>query len=252
MKANSKNSLIRSFFFLASLGVFLIPVYMYFSHDVDFLNNQYPVRGDQEVRFETVKPQNWVELREMSPFAKWAIVLSEDWAFYQHAGIDIKQIRVALNEMVEDRRFRGASTITQQLVKNVFLSDDRTLWRKVHEIILAHKIEKVLSKDRILEIYLNIIQFGPSQYGIKAAAEHYFNKSPAEVTPKEAAFLAMLLPSPNRYYNSFKKRELSSFAFTRIDTILAKLRMGKVISPERYQLEKATPLIWEQSLQKMP
>lgn len=223
---------------------------MYFSHDVAALNKEYPhvIRSSEksiEFEIKNGKPREWVNLNEISRFAKWAIVFSEDWAFYSHEGLDIEQIKVALNEMMEERRFRGASTITQQMVKNVFLSEDRTLWRKLYEMILAQKVEKVLSKDKILEVYLNCIEYGPNIYGIRAASYHYFKKHPSALSPREGAFLAMLLPSPKRYYLSFKKRHLTAFAQIRIRAILKKLRMGKVISPSQYQFEINRKLSWE-------
>lgn len=228
----------------------LVPLYMYFSDDVSKLKTSYPKIVDSKVIppdfiIESSKPQHWVELKGISSFAKWAIILSEDWSFYQHEGIDIAQIKAAFNDMLEIKRFRGASTITQQMVKNVYLSGDRTIWRKIHEIILAQKVEKVLSKDRILEVYLNCIEFGPEIYGIKKASYHYFQKHPSSLNPKEAAFLAMLLPSPKRYYVSYKNKALTPFARERINAILGKMRMGRVLSPEQYELNKMNRLSWE-------
>lgn len=218
-------------------------VYMYFSHDVQKLRLNYPTNDGKE--FSSKKPKGWVKLQDISFYAKWAIVLSEDWSFYQHDGIDLEQMKVAINEMVEKNKFRGASTITQQMVKNVFLTNERTLWRKLHEIVLAQKVEKELSKDRILEVYLNVIEFGPDIYGINQAALHYFKKHPSGLNPKEAAFLAMLLPSPKKYYRSFKKRKLTTFASTRIEAILVKMRMAKVISKDQYEFEKGRRFDWE-------
>lgn len=223
---------------LAAFGIFLIllsPLYMYFSHDVYELRAGYPQSHKKD----------WASLKQISKYGIWAIVLSEDWGFYQHEGIDINQIKVALGEMVEGDRFRGASTITQQMVKNVYLTEDRTLWRKLHEIILAQKVEKVLHKNRILEIYLNVIEFGPEIFGIKKASYHYFKKHPSELNPREAAFLAMLLPSPKRYYTSFKKKKLTPFASDRVDDILVKMRMGKILTPAEYQMWKSYKFTWE-------
>lgn len=237
---------------LIAVAVFILltsPLYMYFSHDVDDLKTDYPhIQINQDsVSFEVKKgkPKNWVDLKQMSSYSKWAIVLSEDWGFYQHEGIDVNQIKVALNEMMVEKRFRGASTITQQMVKNVFLSEDRTLWRKIHEIILAQKVEKVLTKSRILEIYLNVIEFGPGIYGIRNASYHYFRKHPSAIGPKEAAFMAMLLPSPKRYYVSYKNKKLTPFARARITAILSKMRMGKVLTPTEYEKQKFNKLSWE-------
>ena len=232
------------------LIVLLSPLYMYLSYDVARQNDQYPhvidpKRQLPEFELRPGKPRNWVHLNEISSFGKWAIILSEDWGFYQHEGIDVNQMKEAFSEMVEVKRFRGASTITQQMVKNVFLSEDRTIWRKVHEIILAQKVERVLSKRKILETYLNVIEFGPGIFGIRNASYHYFKKHPSSLIPKEAAFLAMLLPSPRRYYVSFKNRKLTKFASARIDAILIKMRMGKILTPEQYQVQKFSRLSWE-------
>lgn len=244
----SKTLLFGAIYTLAVILLFS-PIYMYFSHDVEKLNKEFPHSKiiNDEISFDVKpgKPQGWSSLKEISKFARWAIVLSEDWSFFQHEGIDVEQIKVALNEMVSEKRFRGASTITQQMVKNVYLSEERSLWRKVHEMILAQKVEKVLSKNRILEIYLNCIEFGPGIYGIRKASYHYFNKHPSALDPKESAFLAMLLPSPKRYYISYKNKKLTKFAKTRINAILAKMRMGKVITPQEYESLKVARLRWE-------
>lgn len=223
---------------------------MYFSKDVSVLLSEYPhvefkKTDNVVIEIKKEKPKYWVDLKRISPFTKGAIVLSEDWSFFDHEGVDVEQMKVALSEMVDEGKFRGASTITQQMVKNVFLSSSRTIWRKFHEIILAHKVDRLLSKNKILEIYLNSIEYGPGLYGIKAASQHYFKKSPSELGPKESAFLAMLLPSPKRYYVSFSKKRLTKFANSRIKAILKKMRMGKVITAEQYDNEVATPLSWE-------
>ena len=250
MKGPNKKSMIKYTLVITGLLVLFSPLYMYFSHDVAALNKEFPhlkINPDKsvEVEIKQGRPSHWVKLKEISSYGKWAIVLSEDWAFYQHDGVDLEQMKVAISEMVEDKRFRGASTITQQMVKNVFLSESRTLWRKVHEIILAQKVEKVISKDKILEVYLNSIEYGPGIFGIKAAARHYFKKAPSQLGPREAAFIALLLPSPKRYYISFKKKTLTKFARIRIKAILVKMRMGKVISPAQYESELNSRLSWE-------
>lgn len=216
---------------------------MYYSHDVAILKTSYPHRPDFEMK--STMPENWVKLGDISKFGKWAIVISEDWGFYQHQGVDLNQVKIALTEMWEENKFRGASTISQQMVKNIFLSSDRTLWRKLHEVLLTMKVESELTKDRILEIYLNCIEFGPGIYGIKEASHHYFQKHPRELNAKEGAFLAMLLPSPKRYYISFKKKELTPFARERVNTILMKLRMAKILTLDELETQKETSLSWE-------
>ncbi len=252
MKAHTKARLLKGLLCVSILLILFSPLYMYFSYDVAELNQNYPhnVReGEEDVEYiiKPSRPKNWAKLKEISTYAKWAIIFSEDWSFYQHEGIDVEQMKVALSEMVEDKRFRGASTITQQMVKNVYLSQSRTLWRKVHEIILAQKVEKALSKARILEVYLNCIEFGPKIYGIKKASYYYFKKHPSALNPKEAAFLAMLLPSPKRYSVSFRQKRLTTFARSRVKSILKKMRMGKVITPDQYQIEMERHFFWEKN-----
>ena len=240
----------KQLFSLILILAILAPIYMFFSYDVSILNSQYPhvvkeVNGRVDFELKSGRPKSWVPLNQISPNLKWAIILSEDWSFYQHAGVDLEQVKVALEDMVTTSKFRGASTITQQMVKNVFLSEDRTLWRKVHEIILAQKVERVLSKAKILEVYLNCIEYGPGIYGIKAASLHYFKKPPSALSPREGAFLAMMLPSPKRYYVSFKRKKLTRFAIQRIRSILIKMRMGKVITPAEYLNEVGQKFTWE-------
>ncbi len=249
MKAHTKHRLLKILLTGAALLVLFSPLYMYFSHDVEALNRWYPHNisssGEPLYELKPGKPKGWVRINEISKSAKGAIVISEDWAFYQHQGIDVNQLKTAVQEILTFERFRGASTITQQMVKNVFLSSDRTISRKIHELILTHKVEQVLAKDKILEVYLNCIEFGPDIYGIREASYHYFKKHPSALTPRESAFLAMLLPSPKGYYISFKNKKLTPFATKRIKTILTKMRMGKVIGPERFNSEVSRKFFWE-------
>ena len=251
MKTGSKRKLIKLVLILFGLIIVFSPLYMYFSADVSRLNEEFPqitlsedkLKASYEIQEK--RPANWVRLDQISRYTKWAIIFSEDWSFYDHDGIDIEQIKTALNQMVEKKKFRGASTITQQMVKNVYLSNSRTIGRKIHEIILAQKVEKIVSKNKILEVYLNVIEYGPGIFGIKAAANHYFKKHPSALTPRESAFLAMMLPSPKRYYMSYKKRCLTKFAGARIRNILRKLRMGRVINSDQYVQELYNRFPWE-------
>lgn len=243
----------KQIFIFVSLSVLLlmvaIPFVMYFSHDGTELLNGYPHRSsdsdDTEIVFKKSKPKLWAPLSSISRYTQSAIVLSEDWSFYDHDGFDSEQMKVAFEEAASGGRMRGASTITQQMVKNVWLTNDRTLWRKVNELILAYKVDRDLSKKKILEVYLNVIEFGPRIYGITKASWHYFKKPPSSLSPRESAFIAMLLPSPKRYYISFRKKKLTKFARKRIDQILVKMRMGKSITPEQYQSEVESRFAWE-------
>jgi monofunctional biosynthetic peptidoglycan transglycosylase len=138
-----------------------------------------------------------VALERISPILREAVVLTEDAAFYQHPGFDLRAMQEAAWVNLGHMKFvRGGSTITQQLCKNLFLSNRRTLGRKLKELLLAAYMEQVLSKKRILELYLNVIEWGPGIFGAEAAAEHHFRKSALELTPEEAALLTAAIPFP--------------------------------------------------------
>jgi hypothetical protein len=130
-------------------------------------------------------------------FLRSAIVASEDVAFWRHNGFDLRQIGASLARNLKKGRIeRGGSTVTQQLVKNLFLGSEKTLGRKLQEAFLTWRMEEELPKRRILEIYMNIVEWGPNVYGVREAAWHYFHKRPKHLSLKESAFLAAILPSP--------------------------------------------------------
>lgn len=139
----------------------------------------------------------WVPLSKISPYLQQAVVLAEDDTFYSHAGFDAKAMKKAARLNWKKGRFlRGGSTITMQLARNLYLSPEKSLWRKFRELLIALKLERELSKKRILELYLNVAEWGDGIYGAEAAAKHYFGKSAANLSKREAAFLAAILPRP--------------------------------------------------------
>lgn len=143
---------------------------------------------------------SWMPAALISPHLKRAVVVAEDIEFFSHHGFSTTEIRSAIQQAIEDRTTpRGASTITQQLAKNLWLSPSRNPLRKLREAMLTRELEKRLSKDRILELYLNVVEFGPGVYGAEAAAQHYFGRSAATLTEHEAALLAATLPRPSRW-----------------------------------------------------
>jgi Transglycosylase len=143
---------------------------------------------------------DWTPLDDVSPYMQTAVLTTEDGAFPRHHGYNHAAIRASIIANLKARRFvRGASTITMQLAKNLFLSRDKTLSRKLEEVVLTDYLEQTFSKDEIMELYLNVIEFGPSVYGITAAAEYYFGRAPAELDLAECLFLASLLPAPLRH-----------------------------------------------------
>lgn len=236
------------------LILFLSPLALYYSipfNDVRKLETYYVSKliasdGDIEYRLAKKKPEDWTSLKQVSRAAQNAIVLSEDWAFYQHEGFDPNQIEEALTDSLEEgKKLRGASTITQQLIKNLFLSMERNFERKIKELILSIYMENFLTKEKILETYLNIVEFGDGLYGIKNAAGYYFNKDPSEITPREGAFLAMLLPSPKRYAQSFRDKKLTKFARKIIDQIIDKMVQAKYLTKRQGEFEKSQRFSWE-------
>lgn len=140
----------------------------------------------------------WVSWSEMNSAMPLAVVASEDQRFADHYGIDFHSIRKSLQAAEDGSRLRGASTITQQLAKNLYLSPNRSFFRKGVEAWFAILLETCLGKKRILEIYSNIVELGPGIYGVGAASQFYFNKSAAALTDAEAALFAAVLPNPAR------------------------------------------------------
>ncbi|MDW8246922.1 MAG: biosynthetic peptidoglycan transglycosylase [Sandaracinaceae bacterium] len=139
----------------------------------------------------------WITLENISPFLVHAVLAHEDASFFEHRGFSLRSIRNAIKENIRAGRWvLGASTITMQLAKNLFLDREKTLIRKMREAVLTWFLEKHFTKQEILELYLNVIEYGPSLYGIKNAAAHYFGRAPHELTPAQAVFLATLLPNP--------------------------------------------------------
>ncbi len=145
--------------------------------------------------------QRWVAYERISAYLKRAVVAAEDQKFLSHEGFDWEEVEKAFEKNQRRQRVvRGASTISQQLAKNLFLTGQRTYWRKAEEAILTLMIERTLSKRRILEIYLNVIEWGNGIYGAEAAARTYYGKSAAELSEEESARLAAMIPNPRFYH----------------------------------------------------
>ena len=238
-----------SSFALSLFGVVALLGYIIQSNEISKLKHDYPFYSDKfnKYTFSVDRPKDWIPVEKVAKYAKWAIIVSEDWAFYDHPGVDFNQLKITIEESIREREFtRGASTITQQLIKNTVLSDERTLWRKFQEIVLALYVEKVMTKDEILEKYLNIIELGDGIYGIGEASKYYFNKPPKDLNAREGAFLAMLLPSPVKYAVSFHKKELTDFAKERVEDILVKLRQADVYDEKERLKQREKKFYWEE------
>lgn len=166
----------------------------------------------------------WTPIAEISPYLMHAVLAHEDGAFFRHHGFAPGEIQVALVRNLRARRYvQGASTITMQLVKNLFLHREKTLARKVQEVLLTWWIERVLDKAHILELYLNVIEYGPSVYGIRQAAWHYFGRTPAELSPAESAFLATILPNPKAFHSAYVDGTLSPRMAERLRAFLRRM-----------------------------
>ena len=146
---------------------------------------------------EPRRVQQWVNYARISPHLKRAVLVAEDSAFWTHDGLDYEQIKESMEINIERREFvRGASTITQQLAKNLYLSPSKNPLRKLRELLIARRLEAELSKQRILEIYLNVIEWGDGVYGAEAAARTYFRKPASALGQQEAALLAAAIVNP--------------------------------------------------------
>jgi len=145
--------------------------------------------------------QKWVRLSRISPYLIKAVLIGEDDKFWNHEGFDYEAIQKAIEKDVKYKKFKlGGSTISQQLAKNLYLSPSKNPFRKIREAILTWRMERILTKKRILELYLNVAEWGDAGiFGIEMAARHYYGKSALEINPEEAARLASVLPNPRKF-----------------------------------------------------
>ena len=167
----------------------------------------------------------WVPYGRISAHLKRAIVAAEDARFLEHEGFDFEAIQKAYEKNLKKGRIvAGASTISQQLAKNLFLSPERTPWRKAQEALITVMLEAVMSKRRILEVYLNVVEFGRGVFGAEAAARYYFRTSAAKLAPNQAARLAVMLPNP-RYYD---RNRSTNYLIKRTSLIQRRMRAAEL------------------------
>ena len=184
----------------------------------------------------TQKKQKWVTLDNVSRELLYAIIMSEDGQFFSHQGIDYDALINALGENIKRREWSlGASTISQQTVKNIYLTQNKTLYRKLQEIITTRRLEKALNKNQILELYLNVVEFGPDIYGLADAADYYFSTPTNKLNAAQGAFLALLMPSPRKYhYTIYQNKHLSKRHLKKYKRILRDMRYKDYISPKQH------------------
>ncbi len=168
-------------------------------------------------------------------FCVGAILCAEDISFFKHTGIDLMALKEALfDDLIRGSLWRGGSTLTQQLARNLYLSQEKNLLRKLQEAVIACGLEQDLSKERIFELYVNFIEWGINIYGIFAASRIYFNKNPEQLNPLEAACLASMIHNPRRYHRELESGQLSEYWIKRMQTILEKMKIHGYITEEEF------------------
>lgn len=213
---------------------FLIGVWIYYlAKDLPSVNNIRRYRPHKN----NGSSYHWVPLPEISDNLKKTVIFSEDIKFYWHEGLDYEALWEAFKKDIREWEFAvGGSTITQQLAKNIYLSKDKTISRKIKEIIIARRIEEAFSKKRILELYLNEVEWGDEIYGAEAASLVYFNKSARDLSLPESALLTCMLPNPHYYspYRNYARLKARSL------NLLKRMYKAKKISEAEYEEAKIT------------
>ena len=204
----------------------------------------FPIQEDGRVITRTMGPEDdtFVSIEDVSRHLVNAVVSTEDSGFFRHAGFEEESIKEAMLENLREGEGRGGSTITQQLAKNLFLSGERTFARKLKEAVIAWRLESELPKDRILEIYLNIAEWGPGIFGAKDAIRHYYDRAPDRIRPEQAAFLASLLPSPVRFHGYYHPNGVTTKRFRVVQRILQTMNNNGRLNGDAFQLARGAPL----------
>jgi monofunctional biosynthetic peptidoglycan transglycosylase len=173
--------------------------------------------------------QVWVPFSRISPYLVRAVLIAEDDKFWSHEGFDYEGIKQAVERDLQSGKLKfGGSTISQQLARNLYLSPAKSFWRKIREALITWRMEQVLSKKRILELYLNVAEWGDGIFGAEAASRHYFEKPASELSPREAARLAVVLPSPKKLNPAGSQRYVDS----RAEVIYSIMLKRGIVPPE--------------------
>jgi len=182
----------------------------------------------------------WLSIRNINRDLLYSIVFSEDKDFFNHTGINYYSTLSALAKNIKHSSYKyGGSTISQQVAKNIFLSNEKSMFRKLKEILLSWRLEKMFSKNQILEIYLNIAEFGPDIFGVRHASYYYFRKTATDINAAEGAFMALMLPSPRRnHYSLFKNKNLTFTRKIKINRILRIMLNEELISEDQFESYK--------------
>ena len=187
--------------------------------------------GKKTERAVSPLSKNFVFSKKLPKHVAGAIITSEDDGFYAHNGVSLDEMMQAVELDIKYRTLKhGGSTITQQLVKNIYLSGERKFTRKIVEAITAVRLERELSKEQILDYYLNIAEFGRGIYGIRQASQYYFDKNPQDLTAREAAILAVMLPKPKARGKALLEAKREEFQKKRVKRLLARMKRQGYIS----------------------
>lgn len=205
---------------------FFVQIWWWVDHNPEstsFMNHQLVVLREKNPRAEL--KHRWVPYNRISNHLKRAIIAAEDAQFSEHDGVDWEAMQKAYEKNLKKGKVvAGGSTITQQLAKNLFLSGERSYLRKAQEVVITYMLEYMMSKERIFEIYLNVVEWGVGVFGAEAAAQHYYGVSAAQLGPAQAARLAVMLPRP-RFYDKFRG---SPYLARRADIILRRMGVAEV------------------------
>jgi monofunctional glycosyltransferase len=179
----------------------------------------------------------WTSLRDISREFLYSVVVSEDATFFEHEGFNIEMMLSSLAEnLKEGKHAYGASTISQQVAKNLFLTNEKTYIRKLKEFLITRRLEKRFKKNELIEVYLNVAEFGPDVYGAYAASHEYFKVNPSDINAAQGAFIALMLPSPKRnYFSIYQNKNLTKVKTRRIERVLRDMLYEEYLSEPQYQ-----------------
>jgi monofunctional biosynthetic peptidoglycan transglycosylase len=214
---------IVSIILILIVAAFFIDISRYFFYpDIKYFKKNNPQKTAfmkyremswQQKKIKRKIRKTWVPLSQISPYVTKAVIIAEDHKFWIHEGFDFEAIQMALEKNIKQNKIKvGGSTISQQLAKNLFLTPEKDPIRKIKEAILTWRLEKHLSKRRILELYLNVAEWGDGIFGIEMAARHHYGRSAFQLTPRQAATLAVILPNPRRYRTDGSSRYVQNQA----------------------------------------
>ena len=202
----------------------------------DYTSYLYDMNGNLISSIADVEYRDWANIEDIPDMLKNAFIAVEDVRFYKHSGVDFKRLFSAALEILGNSNSSGGSTITQQLIKNKVLGAQRNYKRKIQEAYLALELETIVDKDTILEAYLNDVDLGESNYGVKSGAKDYFGKELSELTVRECAMLAGLTQAPYRYdpRKNMYQRDQMEVTDERTDQVLARMYQAGFITKEQY------------------